>query len=338
MKNFSPMDYAIKRIENVEPSMRYDGTESFEVWQEKAYNKVYELLGLDKFEKCDLDIEIEYDKIVEDRREIRFTFQSEEGYYAIARMTFPKNISKPLPLYICLQGHSYGMHRAYGETKYEDEEKGLRAAHALRMAKENYCAVAIDQRGMGESGGTYPNACDGCYRPSMYEIMLGRTTIGTRVWDVMRLIDAVTERFSEFADVSDIICMGSSGGGTATFYSACIDKRITMAVPGYAVSAFKKSMAVSWHCSCNYVPGIANYFDMGDLAGLIAPRKMMIVSGKVDPIFLVEGAEECFAIAKEMYKKLNAEENCKLLVTSEGHRFLPDEVWHVFDEFKLKGE
>ena len=41
MRNFLPMDYAIKRIEKATPSMRYDGKEDFAVWQEKAYNKLY---------------------------------------------------------------------------------------------------------------------------------------------------------------------------------------------------------------------------------------------------------------------------------------------------------
>ena len=34
------------------------------------------------------------------------------------------------------------------------------------------------------------------------------------------------------------------------------------------------------HCTCNFIPRIANHFDMGDIAGLIAPRGLVIVNGK----------------------------------------------------------
>jgi len=329
MKNFLPMEYAVKRLETVKPSMRYDGSEPFEKWQEKAYNKVYELLGLDKFEKCDLDIEIEYDKIVEDRREIRFTFQSEEGYYAIARMTFPKDAKGPLPVCICLQGHSLGMHESFFEKKYPEDCTAPDNDYVLQAVKEGYLGIGIEQRNFGEAGGSYPDACVGCYRPSMYEIMLGRTTIGGRVWDVMRCIDALTEKFTDVADVENIILMGLSGGGTATVYAACMEKRIKAAMPAGALCTFAKSLGIIWHCSCNYVPGVANYFDMGDLAGLIAPRPLVHIHGDEDRIFLPEGAEETHEITKRLYKAAGAEDKCTLVMGHGGHRFFAELGWEA---------
>ena len=44
---------------------------------------------------------------------------------------------------------------------------------------------------------------------------------------------------------------------------------------------------------CNYVPGILTQFDMGDIAGLIAPRPLVIVNGaKDDGIFPLNSALE----------------------------------------------
>ena len=329
MRNFLPMEHAIKRLENVKPSMRYDGSEPFDVWQKKAYDKVYELLGLDKFEKCDLDIEIEYDKIVDDKRDIRFTFQSEEGYYTICRMILPKDAKGPMPVCICLQGHSLGMHESFWEKKYPEDCRIPDNDFAIRAVKEGFCAVAIEQRNFGEAGGSYPDACVACYRPSMYEIMLGRTTIGGRVWDVMRCIDALTEKFADIADVENIILMGLSGGGTACVYAACMEKRIKAAMPAGALCTFAKSLGIIWHCSCNYVPGIAEYFDMGDISGLIAPRPLVHVHGDEDRIFLPEGAEETHAITKQLYKAAGAEDKCTLVMGNGGHRFFADHAWEA---------
>lgn len=337
MKNFKPMDYAIKRLENVKPSMRYDGKEDFCNWQKKARKKLYSLLGLDKFEKCPFNVEVEYDREIGDRREIRFNFQTEEGYNTIARMTFPKHMQKPRPLCICLQGHSYGMHTSFDEVKFEDETAGENDRdYCLRAVKEGFCAVGLEQRNFGECGGRYPDVTAGCYRPSMYEIMLGRTTIGARVWDVMRLIDVITEKFAEFADVDNIVCMGNSGGGTATFYSACIDERIKTAMPSCAVSTFSQSLGAEWHCSCNFVPGIVNYFDMGDLAGLIAPRNLIQINGENDNIFLIDGAKECQKIAKQLYAAVGAEENCTLVIGPGGHRLYADIGWNTLHKMQNK--
>ena len=47
---------------------------------------------------------------------------------------------------------------------------------------------------------------------------------------------------------------------------------------------------------CNYIPGIAREFDMGDLAGLIAPRPCLLEMGENDDCFpfdyLKRGYEE----------------------------------------------
>ena len=59
--------------------------------------------------------------------------------------------------------------------------------------------------------------------------------------------------------------MGNSGGGTATVYTAAIDERISIAVPSCAVCTYKHSIAAMRHCVCNFVPNIADYFDMGGI-------------------------------------------------------------------------
>lgn len=68
---------------------------------------------------------------------------------------------------------------------------------------------------------------------------------------------------------------------------------------------------------------------MGDMAGLIAPRKYVQVNGQVDNIFLIDGAKECYEMAKQLYKAAGAEDNCRLVVGEGGHRFYTDDAWPV---------
>ena len=100
-------------------------------------------------------------------------------------------------------------------------------------------------------------------------------------------------------------------------------------MPSCAVCTYKHSIAAMKHCVCNFVPNIAKYFDMGDLGGLIAPRKLIVVNGKHDDIFPEVGVVESFEIIKKLYTAAGVPENCALVTGSGGHRFYADDAWPV---------
>jgi hypothetical protein len=123
--------------------------------------------------------------------------------------------------------------------------------------------------------------------------------------------------------------MGNSGGGTATFYTACLEHRFDGFMPSCALCTYRDSIIDLHHCTCNYIPRIAEYFDMGDLAILIAPKKLVVVCGKDDNIFPLEGVREEFEIIQKLYSAFGAEESCALVIGDEGHRFYADMAWPV---------
>ena len=100
--------FNIEKMQTIKPSMAYKG-ENFLSWQKEARAKLSELLGLQTFTKCAPELEIEFEKEIEGGKEIRFTYQSEEGYRVPCHLVLPDGVEKP-PVIICLQGHSSGMH------------------------------------------------------------------------------------------------------------------------------------------------------------------------------------------------------------------------------------
>ena len=144
----------------------------------------------------------------------------------------------------------------------------------------------------------------------------------------MAVLDAILTHF-DFIDRERIVLMGNSGGGTATFYTAAIDERISLAMPSSAFCTYKDSIAAMHHCACNYVPGIAKEYDMGDLSGLIAPRPLVIVNGISDSIFPNAGVVEAYEITKTLYRAAGCEDKCALVTGPEGHRFYADLAWPV---------
>jgi len=329
-KIVNPHSHLMQIMRETEPKLAYKNDMPFEQWREIARAKLSELLRMDKFERCPslFDIESETDR--DTFTDIRFTFQSEEGYFVPCHFCVPKGAAGPLPIVICVQGHSTGMHQSLGEAKYEGDAEGLAGDrdYAVQAVAQGYCALVLEQRNFGECGGT-PKGPD-CYHSDMTALLLGRTTAGARVWDIMRSIDIIEARFPQ-ADAKKIALTGNSGGGTATFYTACLEDRLAAAMPSCAVCTYDDSIGAMRHCSCNYVPGVREYFNMGDLAGLIAPKPLIIAAGRHDGIFPYDGVLKSYETALRMYAAAGADGNCALVTGEEGHRFYAEESWPVFN-------
>jgi dipeptidyl aminopeptidase/acylaminoacyl peptidase len=162
----------------------------------------------------------------------------------------------------------------------------------------------------------------------MVALLLGRTMIGERVWDVSRAIDALN-CFPD-VDTSRTGCMGNSGGGTITYFAACLEPRISIAMPSCYVCTFRDSIGRIDHCEDNYIPRALRYFEMGDLACLIAPRPLVVVAGRDDPIFPIAGVEEAFDTIRQIYAAAGAPDHCRLVIGDGGHRFYAAQAWRAF--------
>ena len=66
---------------------------------------------------------------------------------------------------------------------------------------------------------------------------------------------------------------------------------------------------------------------MGDMAGLIADRKLVIVCGLMDQDFPIEGVEKSYKRALMVFDELGRSEFCHLVKGPEGHQFYPDLAW-----------
>ena len=321
-----------KRLNTIKPDMSYPGKD-LDAWKVGAREKLRSLLGMNQFEKVAPELEIVYEKKVEGATEIRFTFRSEDEYRVPCHLFLPDGVENP-PVIICLQGHSRGMHVSMGRPKYEKDIKSIEGGDrdfCVRAVKEGFAAIAMEQRSFGECGGNEKGPR--CHVSSMIALMMGRTTIAERVWDISRLIDVLEESFADKVDVKKICCMGNSGGGTATAYAAALEDRIVLAMPSSAMCTFRDSIGAMKHCVCNYVPNIAFHFDMGDLMAMACPKYFVQVNGVEDKIFPIAGAEEVFEAGKRAYAELGCEDRVAMIHGDGGHRFYADAAWPVVHKY-----
>ena len=335
-KAYLPLEHHYRLINEHIPEMRWDRKEDFSAWQKRAKEKLYDLLGLAEIEKyrVPLEVEIEFDRYAEDldAREIRFIFASEKGVNGTCHLFIPKGYEgKKLPLMATVMGHGRGMHISQGRVKYPEDPatfaRNPDAAYVPPALERGLAAFTLEQRGFGENGGHTTAGTPRCTEVAKRAIMMGRTLIGERVWDIMRCLDAIEKCFSDLVDLDKIMLMGNSGGGTATTYASIMDDRIKIGMPSCAVCDWAESIALMSHCMCNYIPSIARYFDMGDLLALAAPKRMVVVSGAIDEGFLLDGAKNSVAIGRRGYEALGASDNLVHVIGGAGHRFYSKDAY-----------
>ena len=327
----TPAEYTLELVKATTPSMSYDGKEDYAAWQKRARAKLAELLGMDKIRPPKEDgFTVEYVNECEKYTDTRFTINGEDGYAFPLVLRVPKGAVGKLPLFVCVQGHSTGMHISLGKVKYQKTDPNFieneHCDYAAQAVERGFAAVTVEMRNFGEMGADPENGEPMCHIATMNNILMGRTTIGERVNDISRCIDTVLAHF-DFIDHERIMLMGISGGGTATYYASAIDERISLAVSIGAVCTFDSSISSIRHCVCNFVPGIVNYFGMGDIGGLIAPRKLVAVNGKLDKIFPDYGVREAYSRVAELYSTCGVPQNCTLVTGDGGHICYPDITW-----------
>jgi len=297
-------------------------------WQQRLRPKLRELVG--EIPKVPLNVR----SLWTQQRRLgtieKIAFAAEPCSDVLAYVCVPRKAQPPYPWMICLQGHSTGMHNSIGVDR-EDETRRIRVPgdrdFAIGCMKRGIAAVCIEQRSFGlrREQVQEKTAQHGCHDATMHALMLGRTLIGERVFDVDRGIDYLATR--DDADMSRIGVMGNSGGGTISVFSAALLPRISFAMPSCHFCTFRDSIMSIGHCMDNYVPNLLLYAEMADVLGLFAPGPVVVVAGKDDPIFPVAAVRRAFKRLKQIYRAAGAEKNCKLYVGPGGHRFYAKEGW-----------
>ena len=259
------------------------------------------------------------------RRE-KIVFDSLPGASVLAYVLLPVHAPTPMPTVICVPGHGRGVDDIVGiddQGRDRTDKSGYQHDFAIQVAEAGLAAVAIEPMGFGCRRDAL-NARQGLSRKACEPVaggalMVGQTLIGWRVWDVMRTIDYIATRPE--LDSSRVGCMGISGGGTVTLFATALEPRIRAAMVSGYLNTFRDSIGSLAHCIDNYVPGVLNWAEMYDVAGLIAPRPLFVESGEKDNIFPIHASIESFSRVREIYSVFGATDLIEQEVFPDEHSF-----------------
>lgn len=336
-------------MKQTKPRLGFDpATSGLDVaaWQAQLRAAFAEALGMGQLpqEPCDLNVRTLCTIDHELGTIEKLAFTSEAGADVLAYLCLPKTPrATPTPVFICLQGHSTGMHNSIGRALADEdtviEVRGDRDFGLGCMAR-GIAALCIEQRGFGERreaehGVTTGRTTCGC--AVSHALMLGRTLACERIYDTQRGIDLLHELCDARDDLSldfdHLGLMGNSGGGTITLFTAALDDRIKLAMPSCYFCTWAASIMSLYHCPDNHVPGAFLLCENADVAGLIAPRPMVIVNGETDDIFPIDAAREAFVDLKKIYDAAGAADRVHHVIGNGGHRFYADDAWPIMERY-----
>ena len=297
-----------------------------EEWQQQLRARLIDLVGVFPPERQPLrPVTLETRAFPGYRRE-KIVFDSRPGASVLAYLLLPANAKTPAATMICVPGHGRGVDDIVGideQGRDRTDKAGYQHDFAIQVAEAGMAAVAIEPMGFGCRRDPL-NARQGLSRKACEPVaggalLVGETLIAWRVWDVMRTLDYIATR-SEL-DSSRVGCMGISGGGTVTVFATALEPRIRAALVSGYLNTFRDSVGSLAHCIDNYVPGILNWAEMHDIAGLIAPRPLFVESGEKDNIFPITASIESFNHVREIYGVFGAADRVEQEVFPGEHSF-----------------
>ena len=327
-RKFDPVVYTRERFAAGPRRLRFTARTraEAEAWQRTLHAKVIDLLGGFPAERSPLGAAIVETRSFPGYRREKIVFDSRPGTSVLAYVLLPANASTPAPTMICVPGHGRGVDDIVGiddQGRDRTDKSGYQHDFAIQVVEAGMAAVAIEPMAFGcrrdpinAKKGLSQKACEPVAGGAL---MLGETMIGWRVWDIMRTLDYIATR-SEL-DARRVGCMGISGGGTATLFATAVEPRIRAAMVSGYLNTFRDSIGSLAHCIDNYVPGILNWAEMYDVAGLIAPRPLFVESGEKDNIFPIHASVESFNHVREIYGVFDAADRIEQEVFAGEHSF-----------------
>jgi cephalosporin-C deacetylase-like acetyl esterase len=208
---------------------------------------------------------------------------------------------------VCPIGHYPEYGKSVGEIQ----------ARSIKLAEMGFVVLTYDAIGHGER--MIPG---NVHHEGGYALLpLGETIAGWMVWDSMRAIDYLLTLPD--VDAARIGITGNSGGGLNTLFTTAIDTRIHAAVVvGYTFEFNNWLKYAGSHCTCTQLPGLFRAMEWFEIAGLIAPRPLMMLQGDHDDIFPISGARRSGHRTEALYGLLGHADQARFVeVPGQPHSY-----------------
>jgi len=329
-RNFSMVEYFNRLAADWKPKLSFNGKtrEDWRQWRRKALAKLKELMGrwperaplaAETVWKVDREEGVTCEYVVFDSD----PFMSIPCYVQYPTGTKPDRSTAAI---VAVHGHGpYGKTPVAGwalNAGVRDNIQAHNYDYGRQLARAGFLTISPDLRVFGErgdGGNPYPGR-DPCNVQFLRGGILGIYTLTLNVFDMMRAVDYLETRVE--VDPKRIGIMGLSQGGAITAFAAALEPRFAAAdISGYVNSWRGFGIGEANFCGSQVVPEIFYWMDVPDVAGLIAPRPLLIEMGVNDDCFKFEKLREGFQAVERIYAAAGASDRLQADVHPGAHAF-----------------
>ncbi len=253
----------------------------------------------------------------------RVVFDVEPTMSVPAYLLVPDGRRRPGPAVLAVHGHGPGKAEVVGLDTPEvraaaSEHHGDYAHH---LAQAGYVVLAPDLRCFGERADWAPDDKYLCDANLVAAVAAGRNPLTDNLYDLMCSLDFLSEH--RLVDPSRLGVAGFSYGATMALFLAAWDTRVRATVVSGYFSSWAAAHRVPYNlCGSQVLFGMLGRLEHVDLGALIAPRALLVESGKDDLLFPIADATASVAELRTVYDAMRAPEPAlQHHVFEGGHRW-----------------
>ena len=242
----------------------------------------------------------------------------------------PKGKQGKRPAILALHGHgAHGHHPIAGRDDLPGVGNAIKNNnydYGRQLVKQGYivacpCLTPFGER-LGKNAGK-----DLCGDTFMRMAMLGKTLMAENLRDGRWAVALLAQHPN--VDADRIGCVGLSLGGRMTMLTTALEPRIRVCAISGALNVMQERISNPYGCGSQIIPGLLQYGDVPEIAGLIAPRPCLWEVGSKDTLIDPLWADEILLRQKRAYKALGAGDRMSVDRFDGGH------VWQVDGDVKL---
>jgi dienelactone hydrolase len=289
-----------------------------DAWRARVRARLLALLGPDP-EPVPLELETTESRVADGGvyRRDRVVFDSESTMSVPAYLLTPIEPDEPRAGVLAIHGHGAGKAQICGLEGSGD--------YAVQLVRRGFVVLAPDLRCFGERAdwnpSTDPDSEGACDANLVHAVMAGASPLAANLWDLRRSLDVLSGLPD--VDPTRLGVAGLSYGGTCALFLAALDDRVRAAVVSGYLSSWAEAHKMPWNmCGSQVLPGMLGQLEHVDVAALIAPRPLLVETGRDDPIFPLAAAQATVAALSEVYAELGAPDHLVHDVFDGGHE------WH----------
>jgi dienelactone hydrolase len=317
-RNFSPWAQWMLALTEVTPTdplvLPIASREELDAWRDRVRARVDDWLASSP-DPVPLDLERTSDEQRDGYRQERIVLDSEATMSVPALLLVPDGRDEPGSAVLAIHGHGPGK-----EAICSPDLEPTGGDYGHRLALDGHVVLAPDLRTFGERADWNPPDHYACDTNLVHAVMAGVSPLAQNLWDLGRCLDVLAAH--PLVDPARIGVVGFSYGATLALFLAATDARVAAAVVSGYFSSVVESHKMPWNmCGSQVLPGMLGRIEHVDLGALVAPRPLLVESGRDDLLFPIAVAEASVEQLRAVYAALGGADHLEHHVFDGDHRW-----------------